>query len=261
MELLLAHDDVGAGGHPVLLLHAGVADRRMWDPVTPALSHVHRVVRADLRGFGGTPLPPGPYRDADDVAALLDHLGVPEAAVVGASFGGRVAMELATLHPDRVSSLVLLCPAFRGLEASGSVLEFGEREDALLEAGDVEGAVALNVETWLGPEADAATREALAGWQRHAFEVQLEADRQAEFPQPRPVPVDPADIAVPTTVVSGALDLEHFRAVADLLVERIEGAEGVRLSWAAHLPSLERPDAVQALLLDVLRGDPNVHAP
>ena len=82
--MLLSHDDEGSGP-AVVLLHAGVADRRMWDAVTPALAHSFRVIRPDLRGFGQTPQPPGPYADADDVDALLEELGVTDAAVVGSS--------------------------------------------------------------------------------------------------------------------------------------------------------------------------------
>lgn len=258
--MLLSHDDVGAGP-PVLLVHAGVADRRMWDPVVPALSHSFRVIRPDLRGFGDSPQPPEAYADADDLDALLGALGVGQAAVVGASFGGRVALELATLHPARVGSLVLLSPALRGLDPTADVEAFDEEEDRLLEAGDLEGAVDLNVRTWLGPEADEPTREALAAMQRRAFEVQLAADAVPPGPQPRRVDVDPAAIAVPTVVVTGDLDSHHFQAIGAHLLEQVPGAEQVRLGWAGHLPSLERPDAVLALLLDVLRDDPTVHAP
>src|SRR5690349_24464338 len=104
--MILAHDDLGTGP-AVLLLHSGVTDRRMWDPLVTALSHSFRVVRPDLRGFGDSPLPSEEYADADDLDVLLDHLGITDAAVVGSSFGGRVAPELATAHPGRVSSLVL----------------------------------------------------------------------------------------------------------------------------------------------------------
>ena len=123
--MLLAHDDQGSGP-AVLLIHAGVTDRRMWDPVAGALAHTFRVVRPDLRGFGETPLPPGPYCDADDLDTLLGHLGVTHAAVVGSSYGGRVALELATTHPGRVSSLVLLNPAYRGVEPTAAAQAMGE---------------------------------------------------------------------------------------------------------------------------------------
>ncbi|GAB3070350.1 alpha/beta fold hydrolase [Pedococcus soli] len=258
--MLLSHD-VSGSGPAILLLHSGVADRRMWDDLVPALGHAFTVVRPDFRGFGQTPLPPGEYADADDLDTLLDHLGITDAAVVGSSFGGRVALELATLHPGRVSSLVLLCAAYRGVEPTADVQEFGAEEDRLLEAGDVEGASELNVRTFLGPDADDATRARLLAMQRHAFEVQLAADEQDPPPAPRRVDVDPTAIAVDTVVVSGALDLDLFREVAVVLARDIPGAESIELDWAGHLPSLERPDAVLALLLDVLRDDPTVHQP
>jgi pimeloyl-ACP methyl ester carboxylesterase len=262
--VILSHDDSGSGP-PVLLLHSGVTDRRMWDPIVPALSHSFRVIRPDLRGFGDSAQPGEEYADADDLDALLDHLGVDSAAVVGSSYGGRVAMELATAHPGRVSSLVLLCPAYRGLDPSGAdaaALEaFGDEEGRLLEAGDVDAAVALNVQTWLGPEAGAEVRERVAQMQRRAFEVQLAADEQDPPPSMRRIEVDPTALTVDTLVVSGEHDLGHFRTVARHLAERIPGAEWVELDWAGHLPSLERPDVVLALLLDVLRDDPEVHAP
>ncbi|WP_402465399.1 alpha/beta fold hydrolase [Isoptericola aurantiacus] len=263
--MILAHDDSG-GGPSVVLLHAGVADRRMWDPVVDGLSQVFRVVRPDLRGFGDSPLPAEEYVDADDVAAVLDHLGIADAVVVGNSLGGRVALELTARHPERVRELVLVSPALREAEPGPDLLAFGAREEALLEAGDVEAAVALNVDTWLGPRADDAARAALTAMQRRAVEVQLAAEADAAERglapgRPRHVTVRPEHVAVPTLVVSGGHDMGHFRAVADHLVATVPGAERLDLDWAGHLPTLEDPDAIEPLLLDVLRDDPTVHAP
>lgn len=258
--MILAHDDAG-DGPAVLLVHPGVADRRMWDPLVPALSHAFRVVRPDLRGYGASAMPGGQYADADDLAALLDHLDVADAAVVGSSFGGRVALELATAHPGRVRELVLLNPDLDGIEPTATAAAFGAEEDRLLDAGDLEGAVRLNVNTWLGPDAELSVREALAAMQRRAFEVQLAADASDDPTRPRQAPVDLDAVAVPTLVVTGGHDMDHFRHLATHVSAGIDGAELVELGWAGHLPALERPDVVQALLLDVLRDDPAVHAP
>ncbi len=93
----------------MVLLHAGVADARMWDPLLAALTARFRVVRLDFRGFGRSPWAADkPSTDASDVADVLDSLGVSGAAVVGASHGGRVALELATARADLVGRLVLL---------------------------------------------------------------------------------------------------------------------------------------------------------
>jgi 3-oxoadipate enol-lactonase len=241
---LIAHDVAGSGS-AVLLLHSGVANRQMWQPQWQALTASHRVVRCDLRGFGETPVPTSGWSNADDVLAVLDALGVAGAAVVGSSYGGRVALELATVAPARVSRLVLLCPAYDA-PSTPDVERFGAQEDALLEAGDVEGAVALNVRTWLGPDASAGVRESLAGWQRQAFELQLGAPDDLGPARPT---VDAATVDVATTVVTGAHDLEHFRGIARHLTDVMPRARLVELPWAGHLPSLERPDDITELLL------------
>ncbi|PFG65685.1 LOW QUALITY PROTEIN: pimeloyl-ACP methyl ester carboxylesterase [Propionibacteriaceae bacterium ES.041] len=258
--MLLAHDIAGSGP-PVLLIHAGVADRRMWAPLLPALGHAFTVVRPDLRGFGHTPLPGERYADADDLAELLDELDLDGVRVVGASLGGRVALELATRHPDRIEELVLLAPAHRGAPPDAELTAIDEKEEQLLAAGDLDGAVALNVRTWLGPDADERARELVAVMQRRAYDLQLEAERNDPLPERERVEVDPSAIAVPTTVVVGGHDQPHFQQVARTLAAEIPGADLVELDWAGHLPSLERPDRILALLLDVLRDDPDVHAP
>jgi len=250
--VLIAHDVQGKG-FPLLLLHSGVCDRRMWEPQWWPLSESFRVVRPDLRGFGETPLPPGRFSFVDDVVTFLDHLGIERTAVVGSSLGGRVAMELAATAPERVERLVLLCPALAGFPQSPDANAFDEAEDMLWERGDVDGYVELNVSTWLGPEADEPTRELVRVMQRRAAEVQMAAESAAEPPELDPVQVDPAAIVAPTLVVSGGADMDHFQARAAHLEEAIPNARRVHLDWAGHLPGLERPDVVTALISDFCR--------
>jgi 3-oxoadipate enol-lactonase len=244
----LAHDDEG-DGDPIVLLHAGVCDRRMWDPQWSALTERFRAIRCDLRGFGETPLPAEPFNPADDVVGLLDAVGLDHAGVVGASFGGRVALEMAATWPQRVDKLVLLCGEWEDVDPDPELEAFGEEEDRLLSDEDVDGAVDLNVRTWLGPKASEAERSLVRTMQRHAFEVQLAAGDNAEFENRD---IDPATIKAPTLAISGARDLLHFRQVAAELANRIANAEHLELEWAAHLPSLERPDAVTELLVNSL---------
>ncbi|MFJ3186264.1 alpha/beta fold hydrolase [Streptomyces halstedii] len=247
--MTLSHDVAGDG--PVLvLLHSGVCDRRMWDAQWPALLGAgYRLVRCDLRGFGETPAPDRPHSDAEDVLALLDGLGIARAAVVGSSYGGQVALEIAARRPDRVSAMVLLCPALPGHEPSAELRALGEREEALIEAGDIVGATELMVDTWLGPDADDSAREAVRQMQRHAFEVQLAAE---EFETDEAV-FDLTVIQAPCLVLSGAHDLADFRQIADRLPHLLANADHVELPWAGHLPSLERPSAVTDLLTGFLK--------
>jgi 3-oxoadipate enol-lactonase len=160
-----------------------------------------------------------------------------------------VATEVAATAPDRVARLVLLAPSAAGMERGDALRAFGDEEDALLEAGDVEGATELNVRTWLGPEADDTARALVHHMQKRAFEVQLAADPDAE---PQPVDADPSRISAPTTVVVGAHDFPDFTEVAQRLRDSIPGAELVELDWAGHLPTLERPAEAVALVRDAL---------
>lgn len=246
--MTLAHEVAGTGP-TVLLLHSTVCDRRMWEPQVPDLVAAgFRVVRCDLRGYGSSPLPDAAYDDATDV---LELAGAERFALVGASGGGQVAQAIAARWPSRVTGLALLCAAMEGHEPSSRLRAFGSREDELLTAGDVEGATELNVDTWVGPAADEAVRSLVRVMQRRAFEVQLAAPAGASTIE---VPYDVAAVTAPTLVVSGAHDLPDFREIAVTLAGRIAGARHVELSWAGHLPSLERPAALNPLLIDFLRS-------
>ncbi|MCG5214772.1 alpha/beta fold hydrolase [Streptosporangium sp. KLBMP 9127] len=245
----LAYDDSLDGDKVVVLLHSGAADARMWDPQWGPLTERFRVIRPDFRGYGRTPYAADePYSDPGDVADLLAALGLRQVTLVGASYGGRVALELATSHPDLVSALVLL-DAGGGLPPTPDLRAFGAEEDRLLSEGDVEGAVELNVRTWLGPEADEQTRERLTQMQRHAFEVQLAADPE---PSQFAGEIDLDKIEVPALVVSGAHDLPYFQQTADHLAERLSGATRVHLEWAGHLPGMERPAEITERLIHFL---------
>ncbi len=246
--------DVAGDGPVVVLLHSAVCDRRMWDPQWQDLIDAgHRVVRCDFRGFGGTPAADRAYSDDGDVLDLLDHLGVERAALVASSYGGRVALRIAARLPARVTALALLCAGMPGHVPTAELRAFGAREDALLEAGDLDAAVELNVSTWLGPEADEATRAKVRMMQRTAFELQLAAgDTGFEAPDTESG-IDPSDFTGPALVVSGGHDLADFRQIAARLAALLPGARALDLPWAGHLPSLERPAEVSALLTGFLR--------
>lgn len=248
--MLLLHDIDGPADAPaVVLLHSSVCDRRMWQPQwAPLLGAGFRVVRVDFQGYGQTPAPAESYDNARDVLDVLDHRGLDRVSVVGASFGGRIGQELAARWPDRVSRLVLLCAAMVGHPSTADIEAFAGREDALLEAGELDEAVALNVRTFVGPDADGETRALVAQMQRHAFDVQL-AGPDVEGST---VDYDVAAITAPTLVVSGGHDVDYFIEIAEVLAGRIPGARHTHLDWAGHLPSLENPRRLTPLLLDFL---------
>jgi pimeloyl-ACP methyl ester carboxylesterase len=248
---------------PLLLLHAGIADRRMWEPILPRLERARRVLAPDLSGYGERPLPEGEFSHVDDdVLAVLDREQVERVAAVGASFGGRVAIDLALSYPERVAALVLASPGLSGWDWSEETRAFGAREDELLESGDFDGAVELNLRTWVdgrgrGPDdVDADTRARVGEMQRRAFDLLLQA--YASEPHPEERELDPpaaerlAELSAPTLVIVGDLDLPDFAAIAHAIADRAPRARVLELAGVAHLPALERPELFAELVLAFL---------
>jgi 3-oxoadipate enol-lactonase len=254
----IAHEVTGSGP-AVLLVHEGVADRRMWRGQVPVLAREWTVVAPDLRGFGETPNPSGPFSHVEDVRAVLDELGIERAAVVGGSLGGRVALELALAHPDRVTALVLCPPALPDWEWSQTVRDAWEAEEEAYEAGDLHRATEVNVELWaVGPrrrpdDVGLDVRELVRTMQRQAFEL------PAPDPYPEEAKLDPpasarlGEIRVPTLVVVGEEDVDDFRRIAERVAAGIEGAQLVAIPDAAHVVALEQPDEFNRVLLGFLR--------
>jgi pimeloyl-ACP methyl ester carboxylesterase len=240
-------DEGAGGGDPLVLVHAGVADARMWEPVLPALARRHRVVRYDMRGFGATRSMPGPFSDVADLRALLDALGIERAHVVGASAGGLHALELAATAPARVASLVLLAAALPDIQPSPRLRAYAEAEEAAIALGHVDRAVEVNVRMWAEhstPEVQALVTD----MQRIAYELQLHEGADPDELDP-PVSERLGEIAVPATVAYGDRDVADFVVVAGRLHDELPDATLHVIEGAGHLPALDRPQEVARIVL------------
>jgi 3-oxoadipate enol-lactonase len=239
------HREIRGAGPPVLLLHAGGLDSRMWEPLAQRLEDRFTLVMPDQRGHGRTPIGDEPFAPAQDTLGLLDELGIERAAVVGASFGGRVALQVATNAPDRVAGLALLASALPEFERSPELRAHGEAENALWEAGDLEGLVELNVRAWVR---DPATAGRVAEMVRTACELQLGRPEPDEIV----LPVELGAIPVPTLAISAGLDFADFARIADRIAAEVPDAQRAEVPDAGHMIALERPDAAAALLAPFL---------
>lgn len=262
----IAHEGAGPPGvgADVLLVHAGVADRRSWQPLVPLLHERHRVVSYDARGYGETTCEPEPHAPAEDALSVMDKTEMGRAVVIGNSVGGRTAIELALTHPDRVSGLVLIGSAVGGAPdpdlAGESIVSLFRRSTEAAEAGDNETANYLNAQIWLdGPTSPegrvgADTRELFLVMNGHAMSL----------PDPgEELTIDDAwsrlaEIDVPTLVMVGDLDLPDLQAISEGLAERLPNGEFVRLAGVAHLPVLEGdPECLQRITDFVNALDPD----
>jgi 3-oxoadipate enol-lactonase len=247
-------------GPPVVLVHEGIADSRMWDPQWRTFPEAHRTIRYDLRGFGRSRIEPGVFSHARDLVALLDELSLERTALVGGSVGARVALEVAVEQPERVEKLVLMGAGLPGQDWSPATEAGWEDEEAALERGDLEAAVEVNLRMWVdGPgrspdEVDPVVRERVREMQRLAFELQLPIGDQArEELLVSDVSERLDEVQAPTLVLTGAEDQPDIQSIAELLVDGIPGARRASIAGAAHIPSLERPDEFDRLVLDFLR--------
>jgi 3-oxoadipate enol-lactonase len=251
--------EVAGEGPAVALVHEGICDSRMWEPQWETFTRAHRVLRLDLRGFGRSPLEPGRFSNARDLIETLEQHGFERAALVGVSLGGRVALEVAVARPELVSALVLVAPGLPGHDWSSEVKAAWDEEEAALEAGDVDGAVEVNLRTWVDgarrrpEEVDAYVRRRVGEMQRRAFELQLPVGEEAEEELLVSDLAERLDeVRVPTLVVVGEEDNSDMHAIADRLVREIPGARRATIADTAHVPSIERPREFDGLVLPFL---------
>ena len=255
--IILAHDRSGPrGAVPLVLLHAGVADRRMWEPQWAALTRRYDVLRLDLRGFGdSTERPQDGWSYVADVAATVDALGIDRAHLVGNSLGAGVAVETALTVPGLAASLLLVAPGGPLItRATDELRHFWQEEGDALERGDLDAAAAANVDWWLaGPRRDAETldpitRTLVHAMQRRAFELTDGWDGIEEDEPDPPVTDRLGELRVPTLVLTGGLDIDAIAEAAAGVLAAVPDARLVTWDDAAHLPSLERPNDFLALV-------------
>lgn len=257
--MILPHDEAG-DGPAVVLVHAGIADRRMWTEHLPPLADAgHRVIAVDLPGFGEAGAAAGEYTPWIDVLETMDALDVGRAALIGVSFGGGVALRLTVLAPARVRALVLVSAPADEAEPSPRLADAWAAEEAALERGDVEGAVAAVIDAWTLPDGPPSVRARVADMQRRAFELALSA---APEPEPdeaadplQPFPDTVADLHVPALVLYGEHDMPDFSQSAQRLAGALPEAVGPEvLAGAGHLAPLEVPDEFRRRVLEFLAG-------
>jgi pimeloyl-ACP methyl ester carboxylesterase len=254
---VLAHDQVG-DGTPVVLLHAGIADRTMWRDHLDWLAEAgHRAVAVDLPGFGASAIEPGPQAPWEDVLRTLRELGIDRTAVVGNSFGAAVALRVAAVAPAAVSSLALISPPPLAHEPSPQLSRAWESEEGALGRGDIDGAVEAVVDAWTLPGAPAALRERVAAMQRRAFEHQLAAaDGAHEAPDPlERHPGLVAQLQMPALAAAGEHDMPDFKLGAEELATALPRGRFTIIEGAGHLAPLETPEAFRELLAGFLGGD------
>jgi 3-oxoadipate enol-lactonase len=238
--------DHTGSGPPLVLLHHGVVDSRIWDPMLPLLVNRHRVVRYDQRGFGRSPLPDGPYSLAGDLVSVLDAAGIERAALVGCSRGGAIALTTAVEAPERVTSLVLVGAAVPGAPLRVDwTPEQIERWEAADRDGDYAAMAELDLEVWAPMGADDELRA--------MFVANAEGSNMEHDTTDEPVAGRLEGVSAPTLVVTATRDVDGINALGERLAGEIPRARHAVIDEADHMVPWRAPDELAELVLAHLR--------
>ena len=245
--------EVAGAGEPVVLIHGGFGDRRMWDDQFEVLARDYQVLRYDHRGFGRSPAPDTTYSPVRDLIALLDRAEMDRAHIVGNSLGGALAITFAILHPERVRSLTVVASGADGFRYPQSDIEAITEVVALMRGGKKEEALTkwlanpmlavVNTEPAVKEKVERMVRENAGIWTMDAWPQQ---------------PLTPSArerlgrLRVPTLVVIGDRDAASVRRFADSTARMIPDAERVVMTGTDHLPHMEKPDEFNRMLLEFL---------
>jgi len=244
-------------GPPLVLIHGGMVDRRMWDDQFEVFARHYRVIRYDVRQHGKTRSRPEAYANHEDLYALLKHLNIDKAFIMGLSMGGGIAIDFTLAHPEMVRALIPVAPGLSGYQATSE----GVKEDtaglmAALREGDFDRAVEFALRAWTdGPrrtpaEVDPVVRERVRVMLAKGM-VRAQYQRQAQPLEP-PAIGRLSEIRVPTLAIVGDLDMPDILVIVDSLVREIAGAKKVVIPGVAHMVNMEKPAEFNRIVLEFL---------
>jgi pimeloyl-ACP methyl ester carboxylesterase len=240
--------DESGDGPVVLLLHGGLGDSGLWEPVAPLLAERFRTIRSDLRFYGRSTGPFVPWSWQDDAIGVLDELGVERAAVVGLSLGGKLALDIALAHPERLWAVAGVAPGLGGHDADAYSEEQDARYEAAAAEGDIEAAMEIDFEVWAPLGADERIRRL---WQATPEAKSLPDGLEPVSPDGAPAKERLGELAVPTLIVTASHDPAGMREIGPLVAQEAPDARHVELD-SDHYLTLREPELLSRVLVEFL---------
>lgn len=244
--------EMAGEGPAVVLIHGGQLDSRMWDDQFALLAPHYRVIRYDVRGFGKSPAPTRVYADEEDLLGLLAALKVERVTIIGLSLGGRIAIDFALAHPEKVRAIVPVAPGLSGFNFSPDPDDWPTLEAA--QAGDWDKVADIWLKSgYMAPAMEnpkiAQRVRQLALENAHQILDNFTLERRLKPPAVERLP----EVRVPTLIVVGSRDVNDIHEIAGLLYARIPSAKEIVLAGAGHMINLEKPAEFNNAILDYLR--------
>lgn len=248
-------------GENILLIHAGIADSRMWDKEFHLLSEKYRVVRVDLPGFGLSDFTGGNYSYSNIINEILIHLNITRTHILAASFGGKIAIDFYLENSEKCLSLALLSPAIGGWEDSSFLQEYEEEEEKLLQEGKAEETAQFNYKTWIlrnrsSEHINPTVRKLVVDMQMQ-FLTKPEPDYPYEEIEPEDNILQIKSIRIPVLVINGEYDVQDFHDISDLMSRELPYVKKVIIPDTAHLANLESPKQFFKLISEFFSDSSN----
>ncbi len=245
--------EVAGAGHPLVMLHGHLLDSGQWDDQIAAFAPTYQVIRYDARGFGQSSLPPAPYAHHEDLYALLRHLGIDHAYLIGCSGGGATILDFALTYPVMVDALILVGTGIGGYQPAGlpppPLLAMGEA----MQKGDIAGAVEFSLQIFTDglrrtpDQVNSQARERTRAMTARLFARPPVPEAVQQSLEPLAIEQLSA-ITAPTLVIVGSEDQAPLHEIADLLMAQVAGAQKVIIPDADHHPNLEQPELFQQVV-------------
>jgi pimeloyl-ACP methyl ester carboxylesterase len=241
----LWYDEAGSGP-AVLLLHGGLGDSGLWEPVVPFLAEQFRTVRTDLRFYGRSTGPNAPWSWQDDAIGVLDELAIERAALVGLSLGGKLALDIALAYPDRLWAVVGVAPGLEGHDNGA----YTEEHEARFEAAEdkAEAMMEIDFEVWAPLGADDRIRQL---WRATPDANPLPEGVEPLDPAGAPAKERLGELAVPALIVTASRDPAGMREIGPLVEREAPDARHLELD-SDHYLTLREPELLSRVLLEFL---------
>jgi len=247
------HYEVRGQGPPLVLIHAGLWDLRIWDQQMEPFGEVRTVVRFDLPGFGRSEFPDRPFSIRAQIAGLLRSLDISRAAILGCSIGGQIELDFTLDHPEFVDRLILVASGASGDDTPDDpeVMKVLDEAEEAFKAGDLERMVDLQLRVWTpirtDPQVDRRIRE-IAMDNRRVDTLDWSLSQRLDPPAMGRL----GEVRVPTLVILGEHDVPAMAVIGGKLAAGIAGARKVVLGRADHLPNMRVPEVFNRTVLDFL---------
>ena len=245
-------------GHAIILLHAGIADSRMWQSQIDMLAQKYRVIAPDARGYGESPAPTENYVLHRDVHALTNYLEIKKCILMGASMGGGTAIDFTLAYPDMVEKLILVGSAISGYDFSDEeTIEGWKSMYAPWEASDFDAVADIEIDMWVvgrKRKLEAVDAKVIQSVREMLLKSYETPDHDFEQ-EPDVLAIDRLDqIQVSTLVIIGNHDTPDIQTMSEILENDIPKTKLVKMRGVAHLPNMEKPSEFNKIIQEFLES-------